>query len=100
MTNPNSFLQHLRDEGYHSRSNKHSNALAEAILQDLVRHCPKIREKGRRGTIVYDLNVTLRAGTADWNVDLVLGPPPLDSQPPGKAVPNFETDAFHNRDCD
>jgi hypothetical protein len=87
MTNPNSFPQHLRDEGYHSRSNKHSNALAEAILQDLVRHCPKIREKGRRGTIVYDLNVTLRAGTADWNVDLVLGPPPLESLPPTKGVP-------------
>ncbi len=86
MTNPNSFLQHLRDEGYHSRSDKHSNALAEAILQDLVRHCPKIREKGRRGSLVYDLNVTLIAGTAEWNVDLVLGPPPLDNTRPAKGV--------------
>lgn len=82
MTNPASFLQHLRDEGYHPRSDKHSNSLAQAIVDDLIRHCPAIRDRARRGEIVYSLNWTLRAGTADWNVDLVLGPPPLEARGP------------------
>jgi len=82
MTNPASFLKHLRDEGYHPRSDKHSNSLAQAIVDDLIRHCAAIRERARRGEIVYSLNWTLRAGTADWNVDLVLGTPPLDAQLP------------------
>jgi hypothetical protein len=82
MTNPASFLQHLRDEGYHPRSDKHSNSLAQAIVDDLIRHCPAIRDRALRGEIVYSLNWTLRAGTADWNVDLVLGPPPLEARDP------------------
>jgi hypothetical protein len=77
--NPSDFLGHLRREGYHSRSNKHSNALADAIVDDLVRTCPVIREKGMAGGLVFWKNFKLRAGTADWNVDLVFGPPPPDS---------------------
>lgn len=87
MTNPASFLQHLREQGYHPRSDKHSNSLAQAIVEDLVRHCAAIRNKAKRGEVVYSLNWTLRAGTADWNVDLVLGPPPLDSPAPKDAGP-------------
>lgn len=75
--NPQPFLDHLRSSGYHPRSNRHSNALAEQIALDLVRHCPKIGQKAANGALVYDLNFTLLAGTADWNVDLVLGPPGL-----------------------
>jgi hypothetical protein len=56
--------------------------LAEAIAADLVVHCPKIREHAASGSLVYDLNFTLRAGTADWNVDLVLGSPQLGAPPP------------------
>ena len=81
--NPETFLQHLRASGYHSRSNKHSNALAEAIVTDLVASCPAMTEKARRGLLVYDLNFTIKAGTSDWNVDLVLGAPPPPPQPPG-----------------
>ena len=81
--NPETFLQHLRASGYHSRSNKHSNALAEAIVTDLVASCPAMAEKARRGLLVYDLNFTIKAGTSDWNVDLVLGVPPPPPQPPG-----------------
>lgn len=77
--NPMTFLDHLRTRGYHSRSNKHSDALSEAIAADLIRHCPRIQEKARNGQLVYDLNFKLLAGTADWNVDLVLGAPPIDS---------------------
>lgn len=79
--NPASFLLHLRESGYHSRSNKHSNALAEGIVADLAAHCPAILEAAGRGRLVYDLNFTLRAGTADWNVDLVLGEPQLGAEP-------------------
>lgn len=80
--NPDSFLEHLRALGYHPRSDKHSNALASAIALDLATHCEKIRERARQGEIVYDLNFTLRAGTADWNVDLVLGTPELGAASP------------------
>jgi len=80
--NPSSFVQHLRAEGYHPRSNRHSNALAVAIAADLVTHCHLIRERAAAGQLVYSVNFTLRAGTADWNVDLVLGRPAL-----GKIVP-------------
>lgn len=76
-SNPASFLNHLRQAGYHPRSDKHSNALAEAIAVDLATHCPKIRAKAAEGKIVYDLNFKIIAGTADWNVDLVLGSPGL-----------------------
>ncbi len=75
--NPEPFLHHLREAGYHPRSDRHSNALAEAIVKDLFAHCPRIQERARSGDLVYDLNFTLRAGTADWNVDLVLGEPQL-----------------------
>jgi len=88
MTNPVAFLNHLRSEGYHPRSDKHSNSLARAILDDLVRHCPKLREKARLGMLVYALNTVLMAGTSEWNVDLVLGPPSLDTvaPPEGTAI--------------
>jgi hypothetical protein len=71
---PSSFVEHLRAEGYHPRSNKHSNALARAIVHDLLERCSLIRERAAYGEITYTLNFTLHAGTSDWNVDLVLGP--------------------------
>ena len=84
--NPLGFLDRLRAHGYHPRSNKHSNVLAEMIVQDLVAHCPKIHEKAAAGRIVYDVNFVLRAGTADWNVDLVLGPPEFGVGEPDPGV--------------
>jgi hypothetical protein len=85
--NPLGFLDHLRTHGYHPRSDKHSNVLAELIVQDLVAHCPKVREKAAIGRIVYDVNFDLRAGTAGWNVDLVLGPPEFGVGAPDSSVP-------------
>jgi hypothetical protein len=81
--NPEAFLRHLQKLGYHSRSDKHSNSLATAIVADLMASCPAMARKAREGRLVYDLNFTIRAGTSDWNVDLVLGAPP-----PGVAVPS------------
>jgi hypothetical protein len=80
--NPESFLSHLRAEGYHPRSNKHSNALAVAIVNDLLQYCPKLASKAAAGQIVYDLNFTIISGTAEWNVDLVLGTAPPNTLPP------------------
>jgi hypothetical protein len=80
--NPDPFLQHLREQGYHSRSNKHSNALAEAIVADLLAACPVLARLAGRGQVVYDLNFTINAGTSDWNVDLVLGAPPPGTDAP------------------
>jgi len=81
MPLPESFIQHLREFGYHPRSDKHSNALAVAIVEDLVETCRSIAADAREGRLVYDLNMDLRFGTATWNVDLVLGTPasPVDT---------------------
>jgi hypothetical protein len=76
MTPPQSFLSHLQTSGYDPRSNKHSNALGEAIVVDLLASCPLIARRAAVGDIVYSLNFDLRYGTAKGNIDLVLGPPP------------------------
>lgn len=76
--NPDAFIAHLREKGYNSRSDKHSNALAEAIVQDLLQRCPPIAQKASEGRLVYDLNFTIINGTGDdWNIDLVIGEPPF-----------------------
>jgi hypothetical protein len=79
---PQSFLNHLQTEGYHPRSDKHSNALGEAIVADLLATCSLIATRAAQGDAVYWLNFDLHYGTAEWNVDLVLGTPP-----PGAGVP-------------
>jgi hypothetical protein len=80
--NPIAFLRHLQEKGYHPRSDKHSNALAEAMVNDFLDASPRMADDARKGHLVYDLNFVIRAGTSDWNVDLVLGAPP-----PGTPAP-------------
>lgn len=82
MTLPTTFIEHLREEGYHPRSNKHSNALAAAIVDDLCATCPLLATRAAAGEVVYDLNFDLIYATATWNVDLVLGAPPPGTEPP------------------
>jgi hypothetical protein len=89
--NPVTFLQHLQTLGYHPRSDKHSNALAEAIMGDLLKYCPKIASKAAAGQLVYDLNFTITVGTADWNIDLVIGSAPLGMKAPEPNVPIVKT---------
>lgn len=79
---PQPFLDHLRLSGYHPRSDKHSNALAEAIVTDLIDSCSVLADKAHVGDVVYDINFDLVYGTAQWNVDLVLGSPPPHTGPP------------------
>lgn len=83
---PPVFVRHLREKGYHPRSDKHSNALAHAIVADLLAGCPAMAALAFEGRLVYDLNFTIRAGTADWNVDLVLGAPPPGTPPPDEGA--------------
>ena len=85
MALPQAFLNHLRQEGYHPRSNKHSNSLARAIVADLMANCPVMAEQAAAGELVYSLNFDLRYRTSTWNVDLVLGTPPPDTTPPADA---------------
>lgn len=86
--NPQDFLAHLRSDGYHPRSNKHSNSLAECIVRDLMQYCPIISEHARKLEIIYDLNFTIFTGTAEWNVDLVIGDPPIGL--PGNSESAFD----------
>ena len=83
MPLPVTFLDHLRREGYHPRSNKHSNALGTAIAFDLVTSCEPLARRAAEGAVVYDLNFDLRVRTATWNVDLVLGRPASAQRPEG-----------------
>jgi hypothetical protein len=88
---PAAFLQHLKSEGYHPRSNKHSNSLAVAIAWDLVDSCPLLRRRALDGEIVYDLHFDLHVRTATWNVDLVIGkaahPSPPSDEPIARGRP-------------
>lgn len=86
MPEPASFLQHLRESGYHPRSDKHSNALCSAIVHDLISACPLIARLAGRGELVYALNMDLKFQTAVWNVDLVLGTPPAQAETRGAPI--------------
>jgi len=93
MPLPETFLQHLREKGYHPRSNKHSDALAEAIVHDLVAECPPIAERAATGQLVYELNFRLAYDNSEWNTDLAIGisppgTPPPDQGPIRKSAPS------------
>lgn len=76
MRAPQGFVEHLRTNGYHPRSSKHGDALCNLILSDLIEFCPKIRQHATTGQLVYEFKQTIYGGGSDWNIDLVLGPPP------------------------
>ena len=76
MALPVDFITHLQDAGYHSRSDKHSKALAEAIVTDLMAHCPKISSFAQAGQLVFWHNHDLTFAHSTWNTDLAIGTPP------------------------
>jgi hypothetical protein len=84
---PQALLNHLRSTGYHPRSPKHSDALGEAIVADLLATCPLIAKRAARGELVYWPNFDLHYGTSQWNIDLVLGTPPPSSGAPQQGQP-------------
>ena len=75
MPAPDRFAAFLLKNPYHSRSNKHSNALMEFLLDDLVESCPRIKEEAKENKLAYELNRSVLVGTSKWNVDLAVGPP-------------------------
>lgn len=85
MPLPNSFLAHLRGAPYHPRSPKHGDALAEAIVTDLLATCKPLAARAADGETVWETNFNLTYGSATWNTDLVIGKPP-----PGTPVPEGE----------
>ena len=93
MPPPTTFIDHLAHEGYHPRSNKHSNTLALAIVNDLGLNCEALALKARDGLVVFDLNFDLRVRTSTWNVDLVIGRRAQPSPPKLGAVLDRERPA-------
>ncbi len=88
MPAPDRLAAFLTAHQYHPRSDAHSNALGEYILDDLVATCPGIKKHAAAGQLVYDLNFKIHAGASEWNIDLVLGAPPGRPRkpPPGQAI--------------
>jgi len=72
---PEALVQHLSEEGYHPRSDAHSNAICEAVLDDLLGRCDPLAERAMRGELVAGINHTIQVGYRRWNIDLALGPP-------------------------
>lgn len=85
---PARFVDYLRQHGYHPRSNAHGKALCDFVLEDLLDACPRIQEHAARNVLVYDLNRKIIVGSSEWNIDLVLGPPPagFKQQPPPRRI--------------
>lgn len=75
MALPTSFLVHLRELGYHSRSDKHSKALMEAVVGALMAHCPQIASEAKSGNLVFQHNHDVMVGHETWNTDLAIGLP-------------------------
>lgn len=88
MPAPERLAAYLVKNPYHPRSNRHSNALLGFLLDDLLTICPRFAEDALRGRVVYELNKKVRAGTSEWNVDLVVGPPvsPVRKAPSDQSI--------------
>jgi hypothetical protein len=82
MRGPSSFIEHLRENQYHPRSDAHSNAICRGILMDLIDHCPPIAQKAAAGELVGKINHTVTVNYQRWNIDLALGPPSGRPEPP------------------
>jgi hypothetical protein len=81
MPEPVSLLNHLRTLGYHPRSSKHGDAMVQAVVEDLVVHCPRIASDAASGQLVYRINHVLQIGTDSWKTDLAIGTPPHSGIP-------------------
>jgi hypothetical protein len=73
---PDQIVGHFRETGYHPRSNLHGKVLCEFVLGDLLTMCPKIAEHAAAGHLVYAIQRKIIVAGSEWNIDLVLGPPP------------------------
>ena len=66
-----------RSYHYHSRSDSHSVALCEVIMEDLLLHCAKMREQAELGVVAYGVNVKhmWESSGKVKTLDLVVGIP-------------------------
>lgn len=96
MKAPARFSAYLQEHPYHPRSNKHSNALLEILLDDLLESCPALKRDGSSGAVVYELNRKIKVGPSDWNVDLAVGPPvgALQVPPSSSAINRAQPSTF------
>lgn len=60
---------------YHSRSDAHSVALCQFVLEDLLQSCPKLREHAAVGLVVYGVNTTVTWASTGKSktLDLAIG---------------------------
>ncbi len=79
MSAPAKIAAHLGKAGYHPRSNTHGKILCELVLTDLLAICPRIAADAAAGRLVYDIQRKIMVAGSEWNIDLVLGPPPRDA---------------------
>jgi hypothetical protein len=63
---------------YHPRSDVHSVALCDFIMEDLLAACPVLRQQAERGEIAYGVNVVhlWRRSQERKTIDLAIGRPP------------------------
>lgn len=79
---------------YHPRSPAHGSASCLFFLEDLATESDAFLDAAQSGTIVYQEDFTVGEGQSRWNVDLVIGPPAVDSVqvPADEEVPIAEAE--------
>jgi hypothetical protein len=55
--------------------------MVQAVVEDLVVHCPRIASDAASGQLVYRINHVLQIGTDSWKTDLAIGTPPHSGIP-------------------
>jgi hypothetical protein len=61
---------------YHSRSDAHSIALCELVMEDLLQVCPALATQVRRGEVAYGINLSYEFPSGKVkNLDLAIGTP-------------------------
>lgn len=63
----------LTEHGYHPRTSKHSDLQSDLIINDLLQHCPLLKERAGTGAVVVKLHHHQRVGYADWMIDIAIG---------------------------
>ncbi len=80
---------YLSQKGYNPRSSDHSDFEFRIIIRDLVKSCPLVAERAKRGEIVAKLRHHQKVGHADWVIDVAIG---TCAGPPRPPAPTSESD--------
>ena len=67
---------------YHPRTSKHSDAQSLVIIRDLLAACSLLASRASTGELVGKLRHHQQVGHGDWVIDIALGTPPGNPQPP------------------